>query len=277
MFTQLNDSELWSCPLQDTDLPGEKGSQHVSTDHTRTQGDDGNDVSKKGEGHGVVTEDVTDKGGTVGGSDKGDTEGTDIATGVASKEKDVALNSDDVCTQAYGKEEGVRGNSSKGRSVINSDDVSTQAYGEEGVTDYPKKKGRITTNSDDVSTQAYCQEGVTDYPNKRKGIADNSDDISTQAYCQEEVTDYPNKRKGIADNSDDISTQAYGEEGVTHDPSKGGCVDANSDDVCTQAYTREEPVPLRSSPWKRQGRERAVPSECNLFPKDLELTIFLVA
>ena len=183
----------------------------------------------------------------MGGCDKGGTEGTDTTTGVASKEKDVALNSDDVCTQAYGKEEGIRGNSSKGSRVINSDDVSTQAYGEEGVTDYPNKKGRITTNSDDISTQAYCQEAVPDYPNKGKGIAANSDDISTQAYGDEGVTDYPSKR---------------------------GCVDANSDDVCTQAYTREETVPLRSSPRKRRGRTRAVPSEWNLFTKSLELTIF---
>ena len=179
-------------------------------------------------------------------------------------EGSVHFNSDDVCTQAYGHEDGATNYPNKGQGIaVNSDDVCTQAYGHEGATNYPNKGEGIPTNSDDVCTQAYGDEsGATNYPNKGQRIPTNSDDVCTQAYGHEGATNYPNKGQGIATNSDDVCTQAYGdEEGTTNYPNKGQRIPTNSDDVCTQAYTEEESAIVRSSPRKRPGRKRTVSSK----------------
>ena len=153
----------------------------------------------------------------------------------------------------------------EGSLHVNSDDVCTQAYGhEDGATNYPNKRQGIAVNSDDMCTQAYGDEkGPTNYPNKVQRIPTNSDDVCTQAYGNEDgATNYPNRGQGIATNSDDVCTQAYGHEaGTTNYHDEGGVIATNSDDVCTQAYTEEESATVRSSPRKRPGRKRAVPSK----------------
>ncbi|KAI0227640.1 hypothetical protein LSAT2_021846 [Lamellibrachia satsuma] len=175
-----------------------------------------------------------------------------------SNEGSLSNNTDNICTQAYGR----GGNVTKqglDEGVITDE---TPAYGDkEGFTNYPNKGGHIAATFGDVCTQAYGgEETAPNEPNEGRHIAANSDDVCTQAYGgEEEAPNNPNEGRHIAAKSDDVCTQAYGseevaanepheegrrayggEEEAANNPNKRGRIAAKSDDVCTQAYGGEE-------------------------------------